>query len=173
MKSGTFKTVLDWVWTVVIALVLSLTVHTYVAEGRWIPSESMVPTLKVHDRLIVDKVSYKIHDINRGDIVVFTPPPAVHKNDDLIKRVIGLPGETVLMKDGLVYIDGSPLTEEYAVEKNKSNFGPFKVPEDCVFVMGDNRDNSYDSRFWGPLPVKNILGRAAFRYYPLSSFKTF
>lgn len=168
MKSKTIRIIFEYLQTVVIAVVLALVVHTYIAEARWIPSESMLPTLKVGDRLMTEKFDFKLTGINRGDIVTFNPPPAVHENEVLIKRVIGLPGETVAVKNGTVYINGEPVIEPYIKEKPKSDFKEYTVPADCLFVMGDNRNNSYDSRFWGPLPVKNVIGRALFKYYPLN-----
>lgn len=161
--------VLDWLLTIVIAVCLSLGIRTYVAEAMWIPSESMAPTLKIGDHLLIDKLLYKISGIKRGDIIVFNPPQAANLDDKvLIKRVIALPGETIAIKNGLVYINGMPLNEPYIFEKAIHDFGPYIVPNDAVFVMGDNRNNSYDSRSWGALPVNNIIGKAELRYYPLN-----
>lgn len=169
MKSTTKVMLLDWVKTIILAIVLSFVFRTYVAEARWIPSESMMPTLKVGDHLIVDKIAYKIEGIKRGDIVIFNPPPTAQLDEKvLIKRVVGLPGETIAVKNGSVLINGTPIEEPYISEKPRSDFGPYLIPNNEVFVMGDNRNNSFDSRFWGPLPINNIIGKAEFRYYPLN-----
>jgi signal peptidase I len=162
------KNIIDWALTLVFAVVLSLVIRTYVAEARWIPSESMLPTLKIGDRLIVDKVLFHFNGINRGDLLVFEAPPASNLDEVMIKRVIGLPGDTVEIKNGIVYINGQPLDEPYEMEKPKSDFKPVTVPENSFFVMGDNRNNSYDSRFWGMVPGELIIGKAVARYFPFS-----
>ncbi|GBF32969.1 signal peptidase I [Desulfocucumis palustris] len=163
------KTIIDWGITLGIALVLSLTMRTYVAESRWIPSGSMLPTLQVGDRLLIEKLSYKLTDIERGDIVVFHPPATSEFKDDMIKRVIGLPGDTVEINEGTVFINGKPLDEPYEMEKPADDFSPHKVPPGNIFVMGDNRNKSYDSRFWGTVPVNLVVGKAVVRYYPLKN----
>lgn len=160
------KNILEWIYTLVFALVLALVIRTYVAEARWIPSESMLPTLKVGDRLIIDKVSLHFGGISRGDIVVFKAPPASKLDEALIKRVIGLPGDTVAIKNGYVYINGQPLDEPYELEKPRGNYRALTVPENSLFVMGDNRNNSFDSRFWGVVPEELIIGKAMARFYP-------
>lgn len=165
------RQIFDWIITLGVAVVLALGIKTYVAEARWIPSASMEPTLMVGDHLMVDKVYYKYSGIGRRDIVVFNPTPASGFKDVMIKRVIGLPGDEIQVKKGLVYINGQPLTEPYEMDKPKDDFGPVKVPEDSFFVMGDNRNNSADSRFWGMLPKKNLIGRAMFNYYPVDHWK--
>lgn len=178
MMNNNFKAAFfEYAKIIVIALVLSLIVRTYVAEARFIPSESMLPTLKIGDRLIIEKISLEVKglgDIQRGDIVVFKPPASVQTEDNIpfIKRVIGLPGETISINKGTVYIDGEPLNEPYIFEKPAWDFKPYVVPDNMVFVMGDNRNNSNDSRYWGPLPVQNIIGKAEFRYYPFSDIGT-
>ncbi|WP_227763512.1 signal peptidase I [Zhaonella formicivorans] len=97
------------------------------------------------------------------------PPPSANLDEKiLIKRVVGLPGETISINNGLVYIDGMLLNEPYIYEKANHDFGPYVVPKNSVFVMGDNRNNSYDSRSWGALPINNLIGKAEFRYYPLN-----
>ncbi|MGI5941652.1 MAG: signal peptidase I [Pelotomaculaceae bacterium] len=164
-----FKKIMDWLLTIVLAVLLSLAIRTYVAEARWIPSESMLPTLRIGDHLIIEKISYKLGAIDRGDIVVFKAPPASHLEEVMIKRVIALPGETVSIKDGVVYINGIPLEEPYELEKPREDFKPVTVPENSIFVMGDNRNNSFDSRFWGVLEKDMVIGKAFARYYPLGS----
>ncbi len=156
----------------VLAIGLAFFIRTFVAEPRYIPSESMLPTLEVGDRLIVEKLSYSTHLPQRGDIVVFTPPPQLREQGYLeeqafIKRVIGLPGNKIAVKDGRVYVDGELLTEAYIAEPPHYAMSPTIVPPDRLFVMGDNRNNSNDSHVWGFLPITNIIGHACFRFWPL------
>ena len=136
----------------------------------------MTPTLQVGDRLFVDKIIYKATSLKREDIVVFAPPPeakalldATHKNEDLIKRIIGLPGDKVQIANGKVMINDKPLIETYLAQKPDYTFGPVIVPNDSVFVLGDNRNSSLDSHYWGFLPIKNIIWRAVFKYWPINS----
>jgi signal peptidase I len=162
--------------TLGISLILAFGIRQFVAEPRYIPSESMVPTLEVNDRLMVEKISYLLHPPNRGDIVVFWPPDRLKqmnpdlKKDAFIKRTIGLPGEKVEVKDGTVFINDKPLAEDYIAAKPNYRWGPEVVPENSYLVFGDNRNNSYDGHFWGYVPRQNIIGRAAFRFWPLPRF---
>ncbi len=177
MKNNYIGIVLEYAKIIIISIVLSLLVKTYVAEARFIPSESMLPTLKIGDHLIIDKISYEIKgigDIQRGDIVVFDPPASANSKNEIpfIKRIIGLPGETLSIKNGTVYINGEPLDEPYILEKPRVDFKPFIIPDNTIFLMGDNRNNSFDSRYWGPLPIENIIGKAEFRYYPFNVIGT-
>lgn len=169
--------------TFVIALALALGVRATVAEARFIPSESMLPTLEVGDRLIVEKVSYHFESPHHGDIVVFNPPEGAGFRDHnaLIKRVIALPGEHLEVRDAKVWLNGKALDEAYTKEgpdyrmPDPGNPGAYfhegaevVVPAGHVFVMGDNRNNSADSHVWGFLPISNIIGRAAVRFWPLT-----
>lgn len=161
--------------TVAIALLISLLIRLFIAEPRYIPSESMFPTLEIGDRLIVEKVSYRFGEIHHGDIVVFQPPPQLQRqgyqmNQAFIKRAIGLTGDTIEVADGVVYVNNQPLRENYIAQPPQYNLMPVTVPEGTVFVMGDNRNNSNDSHIWGFLPQNNILGHAVFRFWPLSRF---
>lgn len=160
------------VWLILIALVLAILLRSFVAESRYIPSVSMVPTLQPGDRLVVEKISYRLHSPQRGDIVVFHPPFNLqaegYDNDQVfIKRVIGLPGETLQVQGGKVYVDGQPLSEHYTYEPANYDLPPLQIPLGTVFVMGDNRNNSNDSHIWGFLPEENILGHANFRFWPV------
>ena len=157
--------------TIALSVILALGIRTFVAEARWIPSESMVPTLKVYDKLIVDKLSYHFTDPQRGDIVVFSPTDNIMRDnpnlkDAFIKRVIGLPGEKVEVKGGRVYINDQPLRENYIEALPQYKYGPATVPPNSYLVLGDNRNNSYDSHFWGFVPHDNIIGRAIVRFWP-------
>ena len=152
--------------TLGISLLLAFGIRQFIAEPRYIPSESMVPTLEVNDRLMVEKLSYLFHQPNRGDIVVFWPPDRLkQQNPELekeafIKRVIGLPGDKVEVKAGQVFINNRPLIEDYIAARPNYQWGPEVVPNDSYLVLGDNRNNSEDSRFWGFLPEANLRGKA-------------
>ncbi|MEB3196990.1 MAG: signal peptidase I [Candidatus Sericytochromatia bacterium] len=165
----------EYIETFVIAVSLALFVRATVAEARFIPSESMLPTLEVGDRLIVEKLTYLFAPIERGDIVVFTPPPRAMSNGNaFIKRVVGLPGETIDIRDGRVFIDGRLLKEPYILEAprypdpdwERLGMPEGRIPSDAVFVMGDNRNNSQDSHVWGALPIRNVIGQTVFRFWP-------
>jgi signal peptidase I len=156
----------------VLALGLALFIRTFIAEPRYIPSESMLPTLEIGDRLIVEKLSYYSHPPQRGDIVVFEPPPQLQAQGYLvdqafIKRVIGLSGDTVEVKNGRVFVNKDLLTEPYIAEPPNYLMPAIEVPSEKLFVMGDNRNNSNDSHVWGFLPKRNIIGHACFRFWPL------
>lgn len=157
---------------VLIALFIALLLRLFVAEPRFIPSNSMEPTLKVGDRLVVEKVSYRFHPPQRGDIVVFEPPEQLlqfgyRKQQVFIKRVIGLPGQRIAVISGRVWVNDQPLEEPYVAAAPTYQFPAVQVPPGTLFVMGDNRNNSNDSHVWGFLPMGNIVGRAWFRFYPL------
>jgi len=158
-----------------IALGLSLLIRTLIAEPRFIPSDSMFPTLEIHDRLVIEKVSYHFHPPEFGDIIVFNPPSQLQEigyaaDQAFIKRVIGQPGQVVEVKKGQVYVDDQPLFERYIAEEPNYQLLPVKVPENSYFVMGDNRNDSNDSHVWGFLPKENIIGRAVFRFWPIERF---
>ncbi len=160
---------------IAIALFLALFIRGFVAEPRYIPSDSMLPTLAVGDRLVVEKISYHFHPPLKGDIVVFDPPQQLQvqgyaKNQAFIKRVIGTPGQTVEIHNGKVYINNQPLTENYIAEPPNYQMGEVKVPPDQLFVMGDNRNNSNDSHVWGFLPKQNVIGHTCYRFWPFSRF---
>jgi len=174
----------------VIAAIVALLIKTFLVQAYSIPSGSMTPQLEVGDRVAVSSLADRLHDPRRGDIVVFdSPAPAtdddgslpervgrdllegvgvISPDDDvLIKRVIGLPGEEIQARNGRVFIDGRELVEPYLPEAvATADFGPMVVPDDAVFVLGDNRANSQDSRFIGPIPVDSITGRAIARIWP-------
>ncbi|MBP1761847.1 MAG: thylakoidal processing peptidase [Firmicutes bacterium] len=157
---------------VIIAFILAMILRTFVIEGRIIPSESMVPTLQVGDRVMVNKFIYYFKKPQRGDIIVFHPPEILNSKDDYIKRVIGLPGETVEMKNNKVYIDGKPLAEPYLNEPVNYTYGPVVVPEDSLLVLGDNRNNSFDSHMWNAwLSKDKIKGKAFVIYWPIKEIK--
>ncbi|ATW24340.1 signal peptidase I [Candidatus Formimonas warabiya] len=154
--------------TILIAGLITLVLKSYILDNRIIPSSSMYPTIYIGDMVLVNKFVYRFHTPERGDIIVFKPPAEVGQ-EDLIKRVIGLPGETVEIKDHLVYIDGKPLEENYLNEAPQYTFGPVQVPQGRLFVMGDNRNMSFDSHLWPQpfLKVESVKGKAFFRYWPI------
>ena len=158
--------------TVGIALLLAFLIRVFIAEPRYIPSDSMLPTLHRGDRLVVEKVAYNFTPLQRGDIIVFQPPLKLRvlgyeKSQAFIKRAIAIEGDTVAVRDGVVYINDRPLTETYIAEAPAYNLQSVTIPEGQIFVMGDNRNNSNDSHIWGFLPTKNIIGHAVFRFWPL------
>jgi signal peptidase I len=181
-----------------VAGIIAFVVKTFVAQAFYIPSGSMLPQLQLNDRVVVSKLAYKLHSPHRGDIVVFDAPklsqfgkiepkrnPVVKlvrkigtgvgviqpSTEEFIKRVVGLPGETIDIKDGHVYVNGRELLEPYLPPgtltlANGAKF-PITVPKGQLWVMGDNRGNSSDSRFFGPIPQKTVVGRTIFRLWPL------
>jgi signal peptidase I len=167
---GVGRTVFEWVGLVVLALVIALLIKTFLFQAFYIPSESMTPTLQIHDRVLVNKLSYKLHPVHRGDIVVFKAPPHADPGiDDLVKRVVGLPNETVGSHGGHVYINGKQLPEKYLPKGvTTSEFGDEKIPKDSYWVMGDNRGNSKDSRSFGFITKSQIVGRVFLRIWPLN-----
>lgn len=141
-------------------------VRPFVVEAFVIPSESMVPTLLVGDRVLANKFIYRFTEPERGDVVVFESVEG--GGEDLIKRIVGVPGDTIMVRNGQLYVNGELQNERYVNLElpDVSYFGPTEVPPGHVFVMGDNRSNSRDSRFFGPVPYENIEGEAFVRFWP-------
>jgi signal peptidase I len=154
----------DLFGTILPAVVIALLIHVFLAQATRVYGQSMEPNLHTNERLVVEKLSYRFHGPRRGDIVVLHDPTG--GPELLIKRVVGLPGERVTMSDGRVYIDGAPLDEPYLAQPTLGQGRSWLVPPLSVFVMGDNRGASRDSRVFGPVPMEQIIGRAAFRYWP-------
>ena len=162
----------EWIHSILVALVLTLIIRTYVVQAFKIPSGSMRPTLLEGDKLFVNKYLYRFEMPKRGDIIVFKYPNDPKK--DFIKRLVGLGGETVEIRDGKIYVDNKVLDDPNTFGKfTYYNHDPFggpgdrvAVPADTYFVLGDNSANSTDSRFWGFVPKKNVLGKAIFRWWP-------
>lgn len=176
------RTSIEWVAVAIGALLVALLIKAFLLQAFYIPSASMEPTLHEDDRVLVNKLSYRIGDIQRGDIIVFAKPEGAGGDiDDFIKRVIGLPGETVSFSGGSVFIDGLELEEGYVAGAPTNQPGSVingcantpavadtcVVPEGTVFVLGDNRTSSQDSRFFGPIDDDTIVGRAFLKVWPL------
>lgn len=193
--------------TLVTAVILAFGIRTFVAEARYIPSSSMEETLQINDRLIIEKISYRLHDPERRDIVVFRAPPtaaicsgsldAPPPKDAFIKRIVGLPGDKIEFKNAQVFVNGQVLEEPYIIQDSNNpaanetlipansvlvpNGVPAEsqaqgfvdrpvtvtIPQSTYLVMGDNRNNSCDSRYWGFVPRENLIGRAFIRFWPL------
>ena len=160
---STLKEVLE---SIVIAVVLAIIIRMFIIEPYYIPTGSMEPTLMVNDRIIVSKVNYHFTEPKRGDIVVFKYPKDTTRS--FVKRLIGLPGDVVEIKDSMLYVNGQATPEEYLpLGLEYADFGPVQVPENNYFMLGDNRDNSEDSRYWGFLPQDLMVGKAVFIYWPV------
>ncbi len=162
---------LEIVKTIGLAAVMAIGIRSFVAEARYIPSGSMEPTLQINDRLFIEKISYRFNPPERGDIIVFRPTDTLKQEnpelkDAFIKRVIGTPGDVVEVRSGKVFINGEPIEEDYIAAPPEYEWGPEEVPADSYLVLGDNRNNSYDSHYWGFVPRENIIGRAAVRFWP-------
>lgn len=143
-------------------------VRPFVVEAFYIPSGSMIPTLEVGDRVLTNKFIYRFEDPERGDVVVFRSVEG--GDEDLIKRVVGVPGDTVSVRDGTLFVNGEAQKEPYVNRDapDINTYGPMRVPDDSVFCMGDNRSNSRDSRFFGPVPYESIEGEAFVTFWPPS-----
>ena len=167
------RNLVEWIAIIAGALAVALIVKTFLIQAFFIPSLSMFPTLDEGDRVLVNKLSYKMHDVNRGDLVVFERPKGQPESEikDLIKRVIALPGETIEAREGVVYIDGKELEESYLVDGVSTDNLPRQViARGHVFVMGDNRGDSADSRVFGAIDEDTIVGRAFVRVWPIGDF---
>jgi signal peptidase I len=151
------------------SIFLAVSIRTFVAEARFIPSDSMSPTLQRDDRLLINKLNYHFKSPQRGDLVVFNPTKALREKnfkDAFIKRIIGIPGDTIAIQNGNVLINGKVAEESYIAEAPNYTYGPVTVPAGEYFVLGDNRNNAYDSHSWGFVPRQNIIGQATKRYWP-------
>lgn len=172
-KTSVGKELFQWVLVIIGAVILAFLIDTFVIVNAQIPSGSMENTIMTGDRVFGNRLAYKFSDPKRFDIIIFKYPD--DESQLFIKRIIGLPGETVEIHDGNIYINGSdtPLEDVDIKEPMEGSFGPYTVPEGCYFVMGDNRNNSRDSRYWENTFVSEdeILGKAVLRYWPLNEIK--
>ena len=158
----------ELVETIGSALLIAAFIMIFIARAYTVNGESMLPTLHHGERLLVDKISYRFTEPARGEIIVFKNP--ANQKEQFIKRVIGLPGDKILIDKGVVYINDQPVGEDYTLAPARIGFSAQVVPENTYFVLGDNRNNSEDSRFGrvGFLPRQLIVGRAVWRYWPLN-----
>lgn len=167
-KNKVKSEIFSWIKTIVGAIILVVIIQNFIIINAEVPTESMVSTIQPGDKLITFRLSYLFSDPKRGDVIVFKYPD--DETQKFTKRIIGLPGEKVEIKDGKVYINDSaePLNEPYVNGVPTGDYGPYMVPENSYFVLGDNRENSLDSRYWNNTFVKKekILGQIKFRYYP-------
>jgi signal peptidase I len=188
-ETSSSRWIVELVGVVVVAVLVAVLLRAFVVATYSIPSGSMEPTLKIGDRIVVNKLSYDLHGVDRGNIVVFTTPPnencAGPPVSDLVKRVIGLPGETISLHNGSVFINGQLLPETFLppdvrddTYPGPSNAAyslhqPYRIPAGDVYVMGDNRPQSCDSRYWGPIRESTIVGKVDMRIWPLSRLAFF
>ncbi len=151
--------------TIVPAIIIALLINLFLAQATRVYGQSMEPNLHTDQRLVVEKISYRFRSPQRGDIVVLK---IREKSEELlIKRVIALPGETIEIKDGYVFINGQKLKEPYLSQPTRGHYGPTTVPPEYVFVLGDNRGASNDSRSFGAIPIQNLIGHAWLSYWPV------
>ncbi len=150
--------------TVIPAVVIALFINLFLAQATQVLGQSMEPTLHSTQRVVIEKITYRFHGPRRGDVVVIDSP---EQSEMLIKRVVGLPGETIEVRNGRVHVNGELLTEDWSVRQGGGSYGPRTVPPLHVFVLGDNRGASNDSRTFGPVPIENIVGHAWISYWPL------
>ena len=183
----------EWAESLVSTLVFVLVFTTFIAQATQVPTPSMVPTIMVGDHFFLDKIAFPGNfpkavknwlprrQINHGDIIAFRPPPEAGNNTPFVKRVIGVPGDTIEVKERVAYVNGTASDEPYKIHTSSplsgpregDNYGPVTVPPDKFFVMGDNRDNSLDSRFWGFADRENIIGKPLFVYWSYDSLDTY
>ena len=179
---GRTRTVLEWIVTIAIAIGIAGLIHVFVGEPFIVPTGSMLNTIQLDDRIWGEKVSYRFREPQQGEVIMFDNPNG--EGTILVKRVIATQGQTVDLVDGRVVVDGEVLDEPYTENRPSLPLDqtlpgkdpvtyPFKVPEGCVWVMGDNRTNSLDSRYFGAVPTKTVVARALFTFWPFSDLRWF
>lgn len=178
VSETTKKSILEIIDSFIMAgILVFFIIRPFIVQAFYIPSDSMLPTLQRGDRILVNKFVYRFKSPQRGDVIVFPAPPQALSNSDysvgnssskkdFIKRLIGLPNDTIEVQGGAVYINGKKTKENYIMDPPMYEYGPFKVPPGKLFVMGDNRNNSNDSHFWGPLAEERVLGKAMVIFWP-------
>lgn len=181
-KPSILRSLGEWLVVIAVALVATFVIRTFIIEPYVVPTGSMEPTIQIDDQILAQKVTLELgQDVQAGDIVVFTNPDTTSEHSILVKRVIALGGQTVDLRNGYVYVDGVKLDEPYTqglsyelsaqAEGIEVSF-PYTVPEGSVWVMGDNRQNSADSRYFGAVSNENLLAVALVRYWPLNRIGT-
>jgi signal peptidase I len=168
MEKDVKKEILEWIKAIAFALILALAIRGYVFEPMIVPTGSMIHTIEIGDRILVNKYVYRFREPQRGDIVVFKFPDDPRQT--FVKRLIGVGGDVIEIRNGTLYRNNVPVNEPYLKEPMLGNFGPYRVPEGHFFMMGDNRNNSKDSRFWENkfVPRRLIVGKATYRIWPLN-----
>jgi signal peptidase I len=171
-ETSTVSEIKDWIVSIVVAVALAMFIRTFIVELYVVDGPSMRPTLESEQRLVVNKFIYRFHPPEKGDVLVFQYPRDPSR--DFIKRVIAVPGDTIEIREGRVLVNDQLLTEDYILEKTRSEYPKATVPEGHIFVMGDNRNNSEDSRFAdvGFVPYDLIKGKAMLVFWPISAYKT-
>jgi signal peptidase I len=171
------RVLIETLAAIVVALLLAAGLRAFVFQTFWIPSSSMVPTIGVYDRILVQKAFFNWHDVRQGDVVVFTHPALDHcpgpQNGDLVKRVVALPGQTIYSAGNSIYVDGRRLAEPYLPPHDPlgppiphaSAQHPYRVPRNDFYVLGDNRAISCDSRYWGPVKAASIVGKVVLLWW--------
>ena len=167
MSSTVKQEVISWVKTILLAAILAGCVNSFLIVNAEVPTGSMETTIMTGDRILALRMAYWFHEPEAGDIVVFRYPDDETGKTLYVKRIIGTPGDTVEVANGVVYVNGTALQEDYIAETTQGDYGPYTVPQGCYFMMGDNRNHSQDSRFWKNQFVQEdaILGKVVLRYY--------
>lgn len=176
MSKGIIKEIREWVLSILIAAAVAFIIKGFLIDIIQVSGTSMLPNLSDRDRLVIEKVSLYTHNYRRGEIIIFKPNNETQ--DIYIKRVIGLPGDRVEIKNGEVYVNSEKLDEDYLFQDTftqpaREEYSNLTVPDNCLYVLGDNRTVSEDSRYIGPIPVENIRGHALLRVYPFNEIRKF
>lgn len=167
LKAELKKEGLEWVKALVIAIILVIIVRTFFISSYVVDGPSMLPTLENGDKLIVNKIGYKLGDVKRSDVIVFH----ANENEDYVKRIIGLPGDTVVCQEDQLYINGELIEEPYLEDYEVTGDFNVSVPDGKLFVLGDNREDSWDSRHFGFIDMEQVVGKVNLRYWPLNEIK--
>ena len=163
-----WKEIREWALLLGGAVVIAILLRTFIIEPRYVPTPSMVPTIMVNDRLYVEKLTPRFGVLKRGMIVTFLAPEQTGRDDYLVKRLIGFGGDVISITDGLLYVNGNAVDEPYLNEPMRSDFPELTVPEGKLFLLGDNRNHSQDSRSWGSIDESCVKGQALFIYFPFN-----
>lgn len=169
IKKGKKSMIRELLETVISAGIIAFIIITFIGQVTVVRGASMEPTLHDNERLIANKISYRFETPERGEIIIFRPPLEIKRN--YIKRIIGVPGDKIEITDGEIYINSEKLEEPYVKSRSYENIPPTIVPDNSFFVLGDNRPNSSDSRYWGFVPRKNVVGRAWIVFWPLNKIR--
>ncbi len=169
IKKGKKSMIRELLETVISAGIIAFIIITFIGQVTVVRGASMEPTLHDNERLIANKISYRFETPERGEIIIFKPPLEIKRN--YIKRIIGVPGDKIEITEGEIYLNDKKLEEPYVKNRSYENMPPTIVPDNSFFVLGDNRPNSSDSRYWGFVPRKNVVGRAWVVFWPLNKIR--